>query len=185
MASKTIEITKSVTNKIVGAFVGAFSKANNQSNIVTQLCDTVAEDYGTQPIPAPHIKLLTESLAKESGWKGRTGDSRKSEARAVMRSHHVLKGLCAAVLKDRRCESFTWHSAIKVARIWVRLNKKSVPKVAAVISEFFKKSPTSTADPLDTIGAKLANLAPRKGTKKATLVADLLQVFAKAGYTFE
>lgn len=187
MAKKTsnIAIAAAIKNKIVKALRETMGKALNQSNLVTQLCESIALEYGKQPVPAPAIKEITEALAKEEGWKGRTCDSRKSEVRAVLRSHHVLAGLCTAVTRDKRCETFSWHNAIKVARIWVRQNKKGTPSQASVIREFFKKAATSASDPIDIVANKIANLSPRKGTKAAALVDDLVQVLSKHGYVFE
>lgn len=174
--SKINQVAKSVLNKITGAFTDTYRKVTDQSNLVTHVCDIIAEDY-SEAVPATHIKEIVENIGDEMGWTGRTRDSRLSECRAVLRSHHKLDGLCAAIIEDKRCEKFQWHDAIKVGRIWVRLNKKGTPTVKKVKAEYFKKNKAPQVDPLEKIATDILN-----SVSKSAFVQALQKVCEEHGY---
>lgn len=176
MTNKTV-VPASVTKKIVEAFSGVFRKAFDQSNLVHTVCEVIGEDY-SEAVPAAHQKEMIDAIVSDNPqWKGRTIDSRKSECRAIMRSHHVLETFTDAVKADKRCEGFTWHNAVKVARIWVRQSKKGTPSPKKVVAEYFKKNKAAQADPLDKLATDILNSA-----SKSAFILALQQVCADHGY---
>jgi len=174
--SKTNKVAKSVLSKIVSGFADTYRKVTSQTNLVSHMCEIIGEDYDAA-VPATDIKEIVTAVADEMGWKGRSRDSRMSECRAVLRSHHELQTLCEAVESDKRCERFVWHDAIKVARIFVRLSKKGTPSVKQIKAEFFKKNKAAQVDPLDKIATDILN-----STSKSAFIQALQAVCAEHGY---
>jgi len=131
--------------RIVGAFNSVMQNVHDSVGFVATIAKSIAPDY-KDAVPNSAMKEITEALAESNPqWKPRTKDSRLSEARAIMRSHHVLEPYCTAVRDSKKNVSgnFTWHNAVRVARIWVRLNGNAKGKTVstkAVVAEYFKSN---------------------------------------------
>lgn len=171
MANKTMQ-------DIIKGFGDAMGAAINQRSLVTQVCEITKDVFGTQIPDVKQQKEIAEGVAEEKGWQGRSADSRKSEVRAVLRSHDVLDEMCGAIIDDKRNDgSFTWHNAIKAARIVNRLRKAGTYSKKAVVAAYYESKPAPA--PQDQALSKLrafVNVSTRAKHFKA--MQDMVSKYA-------
>ena len=115
-------------------FSDSLPDAPNQLRTVQQ-CIGICREYfgGTEP-SREAVKEFVDAVARVRQWKGKTADTRKSEVRTLVSQYHRLSTVCEAVVADSRSERFTWHDAIRVARL---CKNQKIDK--RVVAEFYKK----------------------------------------------
>lgn len=123
------------------------SLASQTANIVTHVCDKAKEAYGGEDIPEVDAIEIARLVSVDKGWptsgaKKRSGDSRRSEVRAILRAYTSLGKACD--LFHKRVGTFNWHDGVALAR--------AIPKAktvnAAVTQVCDKKASGKTTSPL-------------------------------------
>lgn len=122
-------------------FAGALAGLS-QLSIVTQCVKACASHFGNETPPKEDVADFANKVAELRGWSEKSANARKSEVRKVVRNHVRLESACKAVAA--KGDTFTWHNAIKVARI---LNKNPKLSDAGVVKAFFESAPANHATP--------------------------------------
>jgi hypothetical protein len=123
-------------------FSDALAGALNQVNIVTQCVKACRAHFGGDVPPKEDCVDFADKVAELRGWSEASVKARKSEVRKVVRNYTRMESACKAVAA--KGDSFTWHNAIKVARI---LNKNPKLSDAGVVKAFFDSAPSNHATP--------------------------------------
>lgn len=117
-------------------------KGLSQMNIVTQCVKACRAHFLGDTPPKEDVADFANKVAEYRGWSEKSANARKSEVRKVVRNYTRMESACKAVAS--KADTFTWHNAIKVARI---LNKNPKLSDAAVVKAFFESAPANHRTP--------------------------------------
>lgn len=120
---------------VAGALVGIYSEVGiiGQS-FVTQLCDAARKAFKGKAIATETIEAIVEECAAKLGWEGRSGSSRKAEAKVLLRNYAMLPEAVEAFmpLNKGRCN---WHNVVQLARFADKNPKLKAASVASKVAE--------------------------------------------------
>lgn len=139
----------SMTNA-VRKFADAMGSALNQTSIVTQCVNACRAHFQGETPSAKDIKEFADGVAELRDWSESSERARKSEVRNIVRHYARLPAAITAVTEDKRCEGFTWHNAIKVARL-CKDNKSDT----ALVRAYFEAKPSKRVTPTQKINNAL------------------------------
>lgn len=143
--AKKISMTQAVRE-----FADAMTGAHDQSNIVTQCVNACSKHFQGDAPDAKSVKEFADGVAEIREWSESSAKARKSEVRNIVREYVRLPSAVKAIRDDKRCDSFTWHNAVKVARLC-----KSHKTDSAVVKAYFETKPSKSATPVTKINKAL------------------------------
>ena len=108
MSSNAISTISAAMSSAIGAI------RNTLREQVTSLVTSCQNEFGGDYMPDKIAKAISERVAKDQGWKGRTSTVRKSEVRAILGAYpFLIEGLAAL---EKATGNTGWHSMVKLAR---------------------------------------------------------------------
>ncbi len=122
MARKKIGMEEAIARFARATMPGSLT----HMSIVTQ-CVQACEDHfgGLEPSPKA-VEEFVQGVAHMREWTATSAPARKSEVRVIVRQYQRLQSACEAVVEDDRCNRFTWHNAVRVARLCETHNNKTL-----------------------------------------------------------
>jgi len=144
----------------------AIGNATNQVSIVTQCVNACRSHFGGDVPLKEDCADFANKVAEYRGWSEASAKARKSEVRKVVRNYGRLDSACKAVAKAS--ESFTWHNAVKVARL---LNKMPKASDTAIVRAYFESPPSNAQTPTEKSMRLIKNFINVKGRKSADVIA--------------
>lgn len=162
----------------VRKFAEGMRSAIDQSSIVTQCVSACAAHFQGDTPDAKAIKEFADGVAEIRGWSESSARARKSEVRNIVRNYQRLPAAVDAVRNDSRNEGFTWHNAVKVARLC-----KTHSTDKALVAAYYDTPPPKRVTPTAKIDKALDVIAETTTTSKKykAFQADVLKLAAKHG----
>jgi len=132
--------------QVIRTFSDVLGGVFNQASLVTQVCNACDSHFQGDDATKAEVKEIADGVAIERGWSEASARARKSEVRNVVRQYRDLPSRVTAITRDKRCEGFTWHNAVKVARLM-----KSHGTIKAVTTAYFTEAKSKSATPVQKI----------------------------------
>ena len=175
--AKKISMTEAVRR-----FAEGMASAINQSSIVTQCVSACAAHFQGDTPDAKSIKEFADGVAEIRGWSESSARARKSEVRNIVRNYVRLPAAIKAVTDSPKCEGFTWHNAIKVARLC-----KDHKSDAALVKAYFETKPSKHVTPLQKIKKSLTTVLETTTTSKDWLAVqdEISKLLAKRNLSLD
>jgi hypothetical protein len=183
MAKKTKAVVIETLQSVITALSDAIGGVYDQTSIVTQVCNACSSYFNGADASKAQVNEIAQGVAEQRNWSEKSAKPRKSEVRAIVRAYRRLPNVCQTIAAE--AESFTWHNAVKVARLInsnPKLGDDAIVKKYA--SEAASKKAAKSKSDLDTMLAwfeKLGDMAPRAQAAK-DLHTKLMKAFSDAGY---
>lgn len=157
----------------------AMGSLDNQTSIVTQCVTFCRKHFGNEVPPKADVNDFANKVAEYRGWSESSAKVRKSEVRNLVRAHTRLDSVCKRLVKE--LDSFTWHNAIKAARL---IHKNPSASDAAICKMYFeeKKANHKTQSQKVIDAAKtIANMTGRLGADAKAIQTAVEKALASAG----
>lgn len=133
-------------NAIASALSDAMTTSKTiGATLVTQCVTACNKFFRGKPIEKDERDAIVERVAELRGWPdGRTGASRRSEARAILNHYSLLPELVEQFRKkgDGGC---TWHNVVSLAREVGKHSGKA--RVSAAVAALLKRGEKSSTPP--------------------------------------
>lgn len=98
------------------ALAKAYEAIDDQSSIVTQVCNSAMAVFKGKPIAKHDMEAIVDKVAELRNWSDKSKASRASEVRAMLSVYDRLPNAIDAYRKKAECDKFTWHNAVTLAR---------------------------------------------------------------------
>jgi len=168
-------------NTIASAMSSAISAVRNTlREQVTSLVTSCENEFGGDYMPDKIAKAISERVALDQGWQGKTSTVRKSEVRAILGAYPFLVEGIAAF--EKQTGNVGWHSMVKLAR-QLPLHNSTKAAVLACIS----KSGSGNTMPADKQFGRALGMLKNITTRSAKLMAfrrDLAKLCTKHGISY-
>ena len=114
-AAKVIEVRPGVSQFASDTATALRDFGKQGLNIFTQLCDKAIKAFEGEALTADEVNAYAQAVGVSMGWKNdRSGDSRRSEVRAIARQYNVLGGACKMFYETTK--TLDRHDVVKLAR---------------------------------------------------------------------
>ena len=144
-------------SKVAAAIAKVYGVVAQNGNVITQSVTSAQQVYKGAKIPKADLSAIADTVARLRGWTPASAGPRKSEVRKILRVYTRLPEAIQAYAKKH--DSFTWHTAVKLARC---LNREPALKQALALMD--QKSEAKEITPLKAVGnavSKIMNLDTR------------------------
>lgn len=131
----------------VRKFADAMGSALDQRSIVTQCVNACASHFQGETPDSKSVKEFADGVAELRDWTPASERARKSEVRNIVRNYDRLPGLCDKIAA--KADTFTWHNAIKVARLCKGRTDTQV------VTAYFESKPSKRVTPTKKIDKAL------------------------------
>lgn len=121
-------------NKVAYAIAKVYGIVAGNGNVITQCVSSAMQVYKGAAIPKKDLSVIADKVAQLRQWTPASAGPRKSEVRKILRVYPRLPE--AIVAYARKHDSFTWHTAVKLARC---LNREPALKKALALMEALPK----------------------------------------------
>ena len=167
---------KNISSAVTSA-IGAIK--NTLREQVTSLVTACNNEFGGDYMPDKIAKAISESVATELGWKGKTATVRKSEVRSVLGAYPFLvEGMKEY---ERATGNIGWHSMVKLAR-QLPLHNTTKAAVNACIKKV-EGAKLSTSKQFGRALGMLKNIKTR-APKQIAFRKELAKLCAKHGIAY-
>ena len=102
---------------VATALAKAYEALDDQSSIVTQVCNSATAVFKGEAIQKHDMEAIIAKLAKLRNWSDASRKVRSSEVRAVLKNYDRLPEAIAAYKSKADTNHFSWHMAVKLARV--------------------------------------------------------------------
>ena len=161
--------------KVAAAIAKVYGIVAQNGNVITQCVTSAHAVYKGADIPKKDLSAIADKVAQLRKWTPASSGPRKSEVRKILRVYPRLPEAITAYA--RKHDSFTWHTAVKLARCLGR--EPALNKALALMDAMPKADP---ATPLELCGKatrRLINLDTTSGSK-ARKFQDAVQEIAES-----
>lgn len=147
--SKT-EVHKGAT-KVASGIAKVFDTVAKQGNILTQCVTSVKSVYRGADVPVADERFIADNVARIRNWSKASEGPRKSEVRKIVRNYALIPE--AMQLYQRKHDTFTWHTAMKLV---TKLNAGNTPKQA--VAAMVATASASAPKPMAVFAAAIARI---------------------------
>ena len=100
--------------KVAAAIAKVYGIVAQNGNVITQCVTSAMSVYKGADIPKRDLSAIADKVAMLRKWTPASSGPRKSEVRKILRVYPRLPEAITAYA--RKHDSFTWHTAVKLAR---------------------------------------------------------------------
>jgi len=176
MADKEKPQPRKGAGKVAAAIAKVFDTVENNGSVITQCVTSAKSVYRGAEIPTVDLAYIADNVARIRSWTPTSINARKSEVRKILRAYRELP---EAIEKFRKkSPTFTWHQAVKLARLLGQhstINKA----VAAMVQVSEAARPNAMTQVLNCL-TRIANVETRS-QKVIAFRKDLNKLIAKHG----
>lgn len=173
MAKQEKQEARKGASKVAATIAKVLNTVDNQGNMVTQVVASVKAVYKGEPVPKVDLSFIADRVAIARAWSEASAKARKSEVRRIVEAYDTLPE--AIQLYKKKADTFTWHQAVKLARL---LNSNT-PKqaVAAMVSVVAGNRPK----PMAVFNAAITRIVNLQTTSKNVIAfrRDLTKLLSK------
>jgi hypothetical protein len=159
--------------KVAAAIAKVYGVVAQNGNVITQCVSSAQSVYRGAAIPKADLSVIADTVARLRKWTPTSAGPRKSEVRKILRVYTRLPEAIQAYCKKH--DSFTWHTAVKLARC---LNRE--PSLRQALALMDRKAESKAITPLKACGnavSKIMNLDTR--TSKIVGFQNALEALAE------
>lgn len=165
------KVNKGAT-KVANAIAKVYEIVGNQGNVVTQCVTSAMSVYKGAKVPKADLSFIADNVARIRSWTVMSAKVRKSEVRKILRVYDRLPEAIDAYTAKH--DSFTWHTAVKLARCLDR-----EPALRSALALMDAKSASVSITPAKALSAAIGramNVEARSGTSAAKFQIALEQL---------
>lgn len=148
-------INKGAT-KVANAIAKVYEIVGKSGSVVTQCVTSARSVYKGAAIPKADLSFIADNVARMRNWTPASSGPRKSEVRKILRVYDRLPEAIDAYCSKH--DTFTWHTAIKLARC---LNREPALRPALALMEAKVAIAASPAKALGAAISKAMNVETR------------------------
>ncbi len=161
--------------KVAAAIAKVYGIVAQNGNVITQCVSSAMSVYKGADIPKKDLSAIADKVAMLRKWTPASAGPRKSEVRKILRVYPRLPEAIAAYAKKH--DSFTWHTAVKLARCLGR--EPALNKALALMDSAPKAAAFSALELCGKATRRLINLETTGGSK-ARIFQDAVQDIAES-----
>lgn len=122
-------------SKVAAAIAKVYGVVAQGGNVITQCVTSAQSVYKGADIPKRDLSVIADTVARLRNWTPASAGPRKSEVRKILRVYTRLPEAIKAYTAKH--DSFTWHTAVKLARC---LNREPALRCALALMDASSKA---------------------------------------------